>query len=845
MVSVVEKQNAPLMDTSLDGFTVGGAVNATDEDQESGESEEGHWFDCSEFTEETHCIREEECIWFDSEDGADIQDSPDESYTETDNMDSGDRPIYSGASISVAESALLILTLALRHNITGECLSDFLSVIALHCLTTNLIHSSIYRFRKYFSSLKTPLTIHKYCTKCEYLFKENEETDNCPVCMSNMIDSKNMSYFVEIPLIYQLQQFFKRKTFHQNLYYRFNRTKKHSDNIEDIYDGELYKSYLSGNGFLKNPNNISFMWYTDGVPLFKSSKISIWPMFLSINELPYTERTKQENMLFAGLWFGKSKPSMASFLKPFHDSLSSIQNQGVQVECPHCQGTITVKGLLLCGTCDLPAKAIMMNMAQFNGEYGCIKCKQAGSVVPIGKGHGRVFPFDASLIDGPKRNHDEFIANGEEAFASGTRVLGVKGPSWWANICADVINGTGIDYMHTVLLGLVRRLLTLWFDPKFSSESFSVSNLADIADKRLAAIKPPYFIKRLPTSIKEHSSHWKASECRSWLFFYSVPVLFGLLKKDIFEHYLLFVEAIYILNLQSLSQQELLHAEELLIKFCCLFSSLYGARHMSANLHQLLHLHDTVKQLGPLWVYSCFCFESMNGKLVKLFHGTQNPAIQIANAVSTLMKLPVLSEVIKKDSLTGVLYSKLSNSNYHYSFTETITEGLHIIGAKTLRNLEMNYYNALALSLGTAPGTCYVFHRIMIDSVVYQCLEYKVESRNSYTVQFRQTDCIFYGHVVLYVKCLSVCSCKRVNCTCKANYMAIIRKIKVDRECIFSSNENEQVKPLMHNVLSGHLTKDFVAVPVHNIVDLCAFIDFEDQKGKVFVALRPNKVEGD
>ena len=805
------------------------------------ETSDDLWFECSEPTEEPHCNGEEESIWFDCEDG-DTEEATD-SGTASDDMDTGDRPIYPGASLSVAQSALLLLTLALRHNLTGECLSDILSVVALHCLSANAIHSSIYRFRKYFSNLQTPLIFHRYCKKCEHLFKE--KADNCPVCTSNTADSKNVSYFVEIPLVHQLQQFFKRKTFHQKLLSRFDRKKKQPDNIEDIYDGELYKSYMSGDGFLTNPNNVSFMWYTDGVPLFKSSKISIWPLFLSINELPYLDRIKQENMLFAGLWFGKSKPAMASFLKPFHDSLSELHKQGTQLECTHCQGSIIVKGLLLCGTCDLPAKCLMMNMAQFNGEHGCIKCKQEGTVIPIGKGHGRIFPFSSSLIDGPKRNHEEFIANGEEAFASSSRILGVKGPSWWANISADVINGTGIDYMHSVLLGLVRRFLTLWFDPKFSSESYSASNLIDVADKRLAAIKPPYFIKRMPTSIKDHSQHWKASECRSWLFFYSVPVLFGLLKKEIFEHYLLFVEAIYILNLQSLSHQELLHAEELLIKFCCLFSSLYGARHMSANLHQLLHLHDTVKQLGPLWVYSCFCFESINRKLVKLFHGTQNPAVQIANAVSTLMKLPVLSEDIDNDSIIGALYSKLSNSSYHYSFTETVSEGLHIIGGKAFRNLERKFYDVLALSLGTAPGTCYIFHRIMLNGVLYQCSEYKVESRNSYTVQFRHTNCICYGHVVFYVKCKSVCSCKSLCCKCRANYLAVIKIIKIDKECIFTSNDNELVKPSMHNVLSGHLSSEFVAIQVEDIVDLCTYINFGDRQGKVFLALRPNKMEGD
>lgn len=46
------------------------------------------------------------------------------------------------------------------------------------------------------------------------------------------------------------------------------------DSITDIYDGSLYREWMN-NGFLKNPDNISFSWYTDGVPVFKSSKISM------------------------------------------------------------------------------------------------------------------------------------------------------------------------------------------------------------------------------------------------------------------------------------------------------------------------------------------------------------------------------------------------------------------------------------------------------------------------------------------------------------------------------------------------------------------------------------------
>lgn len=50
-------------------------------------------------------------------------------------------------------------------------------------------------------------------------------------------------------------------------------------------------------------------------------------------------------------------------------------------------------------------------------------------MVKTGKGHTRVFPFD-DLINQPLRDQNEFIENGELAFATYKVVLGVKIPSW-------------------------------------------------------------------------------------------------------------------------------------------------------------------------------------------------------------------------------------------------------------------------------------------------------------------------------------------------------------------------------------------------------------------------------
>ena len=43
------------------------------------------------------------------------------------------------------------------------------------------------------------------------------------------------------------------------------------------------------------------------------------------------------------------------------------------------------RAILLAGTCDLPAKCLVCNTVQYNGFYGCFKCKQVGQTVKTGK----------------------------------------------------------------------------------------------------------------------------------------------------------------------------------------------------------------------------------------------------------------------------------------------------------------------------------------------------------------------------------------------------------------------------------------------------------------------------
>lgn len=68
---------------------------------------------------------------------------------------------------------------------------------------------------------------------------------------------------------------------------RYNNT---HDVLTDIIDGKYYKEYCGKGNFLEKDTNLSMLFNTDGAPLFQSSGISLWPVFLAINEIPPTER---------------------------------------------------------------------------------------------------------------------------------------------------------------------------------------------------------------------------------------------------------------------------------------------------------------------------------------------------------------------------------------------------------------------------------------------------------------------------------------------------------------------------------------------------------------------------
>ena len=60
--------------------------------------------------------------------------------------------------------------------------------------------------------------------------------------------------------------------------------------LSDISDGEMYRKLCEPGQVLYGNNNLTLIFNTDGVALYKSSKTEIWPIYLAINEIPVVER---------------------------------------------------------------------------------------------------------------------------------------------------------------------------------------------------------------------------------------------------------------------------------------------------------------------------------------------------------------------------------------------------------------------------------------------------------------------------------------------------------------------------------------------------------------------------
>lgn len=347
------------------------------------------------------------------------------------------------------------------------------------------------------------LKYHLYCEICKKLFDLKSEDESCKT------KTDHCSYFVTGSLDIQFREIFEC----ENVWESIEETKQTyglSNTIADITNGESYKNLLEPGGFLDGTSNVTLSMFIDGIPLYSSSSVSLWPVYFLINEIPSQKHFRKKNMLLWGVWhLGFGKPNMNMFLRPLVIDLHDLYTNGIvtSVKCDNQLREIIVKAQMIVATMDLQARAYVTNMTQHNGEYGCLYCMESGKVVPSGKAYCRVYlPREQKPCI---RTHDMARESAINSRQTRTRV-GFLGESvLWYLPYFSMVN------MHGILLGVTKKFLDYWFHSKFSSQPFNIHMTISDIDNILKQIKPLYVIHQKPRILTNTYQHWNLESIRA------------------------------------------------------------------------------------------------------------------------------------------------------------------------------------------------------------------------------------------------------------------------------------------------------------------------------------------
>lgn len=310
--------------------------------------------------------------------------------------------------------------------------------------------------------------------------------------------------------------------------------------------------------------------------------------------------------------------------------------QSNPLECNINGEKIFIKLYILICCVDTGARAHMQGLTQFNGKFGCNWCLH-----PTESYH-RVtkYPIDLKRKRLPaKRTKEETVKTMMMLNRNKPKINGIKAISPLIFLESfDIIDGFTPDYMHCVLLGVVKQITNILMQPL---------NIPHYQEQ-LNSIKLPHQVCRLTRPIDDNA-FWNARVEENWLLFISMTLFSSKLQSKYLKYWSLLVESMHILLKSEIRVTELDRAEAMLKLFVELTQRYFGKAAITFNVHQLLHLVDSVRKWGPLWAHSTFAFEAGNHTLLQAIHCGNGAILQILRFINVSNSVSVIEKCLFSD----------------------------------------------------------------------------------------------------------------------------------------------------------------------------------------------------
>jgi hypothetical protein len=352
------------------------------------------------------------------------------------------------------------------------------------------------------------------------------------------------------------------------------------------------------------PSELSLFVNVDGLPLFKSSGMQLWPIMGKLDGFP-------TGPFLIGLWAGSKKPTDAdAFLEDFVNDVQAVKDGGFCFNGRRYQ--ISLDGFI----CDAPARQYLKKVKPHTGFSSCERCTSEGDSV------NSCIVFDEM---GTLRTDESFKNQSDPVHHVGISPL--------VRIGVDCVLQFILDYMHLVCLGVCRRMVFAWmhqYRRHFATRiSARVMNAISERLTHLAENKHvPREFARKPRSLFEYK-RWKATEWRQFLLYTGPVVLLGLINEPVYENFLRLSVAMTILLDPKLAKAHADYAEKLMQQFVRDYRSVYGVDMVVYNVHCLLHIAQDARKFGHLDNVSAFPFESYLGRLKRKVKRPFDPLPQI------------------------------------------------------------------------------------------------------------------------------------------------------------------------------------------------------------------------
>ena len=258
---------------------------------------------------------------------------------------------------------------------------------------------------------------------------------------------------------------------------------------------------------------VSIQINVDGLPLFKSSMMQLWPILGLVEIFDGILQCNKKPFLIALDCDGKPK-DIGAFLKDFVNEVNELESQGLMFNGYHY--VVKVSAII----CDTPARSFIKCNKGHNAYNGCDKCEQLGKFI------GVAFPETNAKL----RTDLSFATMSDGKH----------------HIMVSPLNRTSIglisqvphDYMHLVCLGVMRKLIYAWIQGPLNTR-LGPCVVQQLSEKMIT-LRPHVRSEfaRKPRSFREFEQ-WKASEFRQFLLYTGMVCLKDVLSERLYNNFML------------------------------------------------------------------------------------------------------------------------------------------------------------------------------------------------------------------------------------------------------------------------------------------------------------------